>query len=1013
VRGAIPACTIDWTRVHALPVAVPPETLGAADRQAYVQSIDAGGDIPLSTHGRFNSARPGFGAARKTASNHILPGDSTAGAPATLPGAASSVVAAGAFSPAPPDPGTRVQVEAQLQRKLPFDSTSSSFSALPMPVRDLDTIRFFFRDQANPAFAGTLGLDQPGVAADDAALPDTLLETRMDGGVRIIGELDRLLLRAPVAGRFRFEPYYVFVQPDATHFNTVGPSNSGRLLVQQPMLGTAERLENTDTQVFKSRVFAFDHVDRESVAQLNNRMLTMLVAFVKPAIQAFNAEAGAEPRLAIPKSSPEVVGWMLDAVAGMLRGWTAFLSVLAWRPEDTAVKAAIPPAWFGAFAATPMHPADAKPITDVIDAIKAHDEWLQSLLFFGENVLAPRLAGFTWSEVITRAGEDPDTRRFPVTKDNPPFTPKNNDLVKQHQRLRLLDDPKLRWLPCFAGCPVGRPSRTFAAAAPPAAARTFPAGAITTYELEVLHAAGEAHTALGLGAQPAAAAAEAGRAMDLAPYSAQAIGHACTFTAQRSPADSLHTTVDWLLELTRGIHVKPLPEDGFIDLLPLLDGAGGAGHPLGDALRADDHERAVSLRRQMDALEPTPLAEDGLTWWDGEVNFTKDLAGNWEHTDPEGKPANSKPAPRTPYLDHRTRQPAPAGNSVPFMDMLLNPSGFGTFDLESAYLARARMSDPYDGPDQLPMSVLLALLEREGTKLFAPINRRVRNVTTAAAAPLIWDAVQMSDLSNWSAAVDERGRMGWMLFPYGLDSFATPRADDDRLGRPVLGTDDTAFNAVVGRVASAGVLDLGNEDAGGYIRTRVSSDWKVLPAPPAPPPPPPNPGTPRIWKRSRRAHWAGIAMMAGFFRRRQRQMHAPTDANGFSEPGWAPAPGWLPAGSSPPDLTGKSPADDEWKDYISYYSLIYLAYNTSPPTWRDLLKGAEVAKPGASPITLRDFLLFQHERHRQAIGNMVHFAIGLDAFMRLDYMTGAGRGAFPAATPDVTPVAGRAWRTVP
>jgi len=160
-------------------------------------------------------------------------------------------------------------------------------------------------------------------------------------------------------------------------------------------------------------------------------------------------------------------------------------------------------------------------------------------------------------------------------------------------------------------------------------------------------------------------------------------------------------------------------------------------------------------------------------------------------------------------------------------------------------------------------------------------------------------------------------------------------------------------------------------------------------------------------------HWAGIAMMAGFFLRRQRQMHAPTDANGFSEPGWAPAPGWLPAGSSPPDLTGKSPTDDEWKDYISYYSLIYLAYNTSPPTWRDLLKGAEVAKPGASPITLRDFLLFQHERHRQAIGNMVHFAIGLDAFMRLDYMTGAGRGAFPAATPDVTPVAGRAWRTVP
>ena len=67
-------------------------------------------------------------------------------------------------------------------------------------------------------------------------------------------------------------------------------------------------------------------------------------------------------------------------------------------------------------------------------------------------------------------------------------------------------------------------------------------------------------------------------------------------------------------------------------------------------------------------------------------------------------------------------------------------SGFGTFDLESAYLARARMNDPYDGPDVLPMSVLLALMEREGVKLFASINRRVRNAATVAAAPLVWEA---------------------------------------------------------------------------------------------------------------------------------------------------------------------------------------------------------------------------------------------------------------------------------
>jgi hypothetical protein len=165
-----------------------------------------------------------------------------------------------------------------------------------------------------------------------------------------------------------------------------------------------------------------------------------------------------------------------------------------------------------------------------------------------------------------------------------------------------------------------------------------------------------------------------------------------------------------------------------------------------------------------------------------------------------------------------------------------------------------------------------------------------------------------------------------------------------------------------------------------------------------------------VWKRSRRMHWASLSLMAGFFRQLEIQINHANVSNGFAEAGWSPDAAWLPVGSSPPDLTGKGPTDPEWKDYLTYYALIYMVYNTSTETWRKYVKGAEAARLAAgSALSLRDFLVFKHARGRHVIGNMVRFAIGLDAFLRLDYLQGKAPKDYAAATADTTPVAARGW----
>lgn len=1013
-----PGCIIDWRRVFSLPVTVPPEVLLAGRVLEYLAVLDTTANILINTFDRFQVSAPGPRQAR------VAPVGAAAGAPksilpritantgvsddfdipnSAIDGGANSVVTKSStlFSSKPPEPGNPVTVETQLQAKLSRDKHANQFTPLPIPFTGFDTIRFFFADRAAVGFAGALGLNDQGIIQADgslaAPLPFMLLATRDDDGNGQVqlGEVDRLILRAPISGRFRFEPYYLY--RSAAAFQPVGPSNSGRLIFEQPPLSTREKnTDRTKTLVYKHRYFALDHVDRASLTPIIHRHLVFHLRFFKEMNDHFAGGAAGEPRLTIEKSSSELMAAVVSDVNHLLRSWTAFLSVLRWRAQDIAVDGQIDAAWKTLFPAKELDAKNAKNLLPIVDHILTTPALLESLLFFSEKVYSPLLAGHTWMEVLdANRATDPTVPQFPVTKDQPPFTPKNaaNDLIAlQHDRLRRVEDPMCRWIGCYAGAPVGKPARVYAAAAP--AAGAFPANGLTAYEVEALHLAGTAAATLGLAAAVAAEPGPSpGRAMNLNSYAPRARGYATYFSASKIAEDSLHTVIDFLVELTQGIHFRE-KEAAFLDIHTLQNQTNGRGHPLLTVLHSDEHKKAFHLRRQMDTLRTTvvggvPLGDHSVAWWRTKLNM--DAAVPLAPTNPYKEDHSVRTLfPGVLEFDDLSAE-APSGRGI--------PSGFDEFDFTSAYLAIGRMSNPPASPP-LPLPVLLALMETEGIKLFAPINRIVRNTTTLGNT-LIWEALSRNPAHPTRSpflmpvvpiAPQFLGRGFWFSFPYGLDRFTD--------------VNEPGFRAKVNEFVTSGVLAFEpGEDLGPYITARVFSNYLLLPAVGA------RRGVPQIWKLSRRMHWAGLSVMAGFYRQLERDLNA--GANGFD----APTAAWLPVGSSPPALvrgdgSRVGPNDTEWKDFLSYYGMIYISYNSNPASlnaFRTSAAAAVAARPGGWAFTLRDFLLFQHRRDDSIIRRMCRFVIALDAYLRLNLMQGLNPVDYAATNGNATALPGNRW----
>jgi hypothetical protein len=360
-------------------------------------------------------------------------------------------------------------------------------------------------------------------------------------------------------------------------------------------------------------------------------------------------------------------------------------------------------------------------------------------------------------------------------------------------------------------------------------------------------------------------------------------------------------------------------------------------------------------------------------------------------------PAGTALSPADPFRDDRTRNAMFPG-VLEFEQLMAGaPSGFDSFDLESAYLAVTRMST--SAANRLPLAVLLAIMETEGVKLFAPVNRLAAD-TGDASKTLVWEALSRNPAFSiprlrpttvvpFPADVGPIARGLWLSWPYGLDRFALPPTDAD-------------VNARVARIAAAGVYTpAADDDPSGYIRRRVWAGPNLLPLLGA------GMGVIQIWKRSRRMHWAALSLMAGFFR--QLEVELQTGTGGYAG-SVLPSPAWLPAGASPPDLSGRTPTDTQWKDYLTYYALVYMSYNSSPATVLGLVAGATAAH-GASPLGMRDFLLFQHNRSHVVLINAVRFMIALDAYLRLDYMQRTAPRDYDKATPQTVLASARTWTT--
>lgn len=1016
-RNDIPYCDVDWARTFSLPFGVPASGITAAERIQYAVGLGAVSEIPVSTHGSFFADPPALdvrlvdGILLPRYGRDLVPSISQLQDATKVAGRVQSFGKA-AFKPIAVPSGTASAVEHLLQARLPIDDTALAFAPLPIPRLALDSIETFF-PSAPAAWKPGAPFKVPGAldaaGAPVAAVPQLLLESSDTA----LGEHDPLLLRAPVAGRFRFDPYYLFRRV-GTALEAIGPSSTGRLLVQQPPLSTARKNAGTSTEVFESRTFAFEHVTRDSVAELLHVHLMFQLCHLKALDAAHHGKAGSEARLAIPKHSAEIMDWAVSGVHRLIRSWTAFLWSLAWRIEDKALTSALPAEWAKPLAKDDLKAGDAATVVTLAKQVLDDAERLASLIYFCSNVYSRRLSGFSWSEVLELNGRNTD--RFPVPADQPPFT--GTDAAAkaaqlQHQWLRLLENPHDRWVACWAGAPLGRPAPIYAPT-PAAAGAGFPANAVTTYDLEALHAATKAGAALAVASPDTTTQAAPGRAADLSSLVAKRVGYACWFSA--GPIwNPLHTTVDWLLELTQGVH-QAEQEPGFLQLMSLVDTADAAfrGHPLVRPLGADVHERALHLRGQMNSLDGDAALRGWVDWW-GAAYGLKKVGSEWFVQDPLGNAVGDKLTPTLPYKAERT-VPAPGKRTLDHTDLNTGAiSGFDAFDIESAFLARRRMTLPPGAGPMLPLSVILALMDREGVRSFGAINRFV-TYTAAQASTLAWIATDAPLHRTASYDVPPLGhvatpaeisRIHWLSLPYGLDHFILERSPaDPRVIVDVFISDQRMRPRIVALESSPQVTTLGEENVERYLRSRMWSDWQ----PEAPPPADPKIGRPVIWKLHRRVHWAVISMMVGFFRRMELEIgQSLVDVGAFRQVGWKPV-AWFPGGMAPPILVGKAPTDIEWKDFISYYAIIYAAYNTSPANWRRILRQAEAQHLATgSSLTLRDFLLFKFDRRDAVVDHMARFAVGLDSFMRLDDADGVALDDFAARGPSTIPPDTRAW----
>ena len=1042
-----PACSIDYTRLFSLPVGIAPEKLDDTKRMQYASALRIGAELQNSTLNAYHSqsaVKPNlvtpFIYADGSGDEVLVPPENQLPTEYTGPGfdltdhTNDVVRASRTFSPPDIGPGLSLQqVAAKIEEKTFRDKVARDVSPLAMPRTAHDTLRFYWPSVPDPGFQDVLGLDLTGVLPAAGLMPpqfpEYLLETWITATTTELGEVDRLLLRSPVLGQFRFEIYYHY-RKRGDSLRIIGPSNSGRLIVKS-MLHTHES-RRSRTSLYQPVLFVFEHVDRSSVIPHIYRHLVFQLAQFGTIVDQYLSAESDEPRIAITRSKKVLFEAIKNGIHRLLKGWLAFLTTLHPTAEDQTVKAALPVEWWRLLGKARISELKLK---EIVIQIINETVWQEALLRFVRDYYAPLLSGYSWLEVLNQHAAG---LKFPLPEDELPTSADDLDQVKN---LEAVQDTSSTWIACYAGAPLGKPSPAYDETAPPAGAVSYPATTLTAYELEAAHLANRTTSMFtGIAGLAALLGPTSGQAMDLSPFTPKHRGHVSMnyiidikveVKKQEDIENNLYTLVDWLIELLQGLNVFR-DEPSVVDLLSYVDLATGNGHPLYAPLRVDEYLRAKSLRRQLDILDnikvgTKSLEQTNLDWWkkgNWGLGIGKGIlplenvlvSGNTEEhwvNDDGGSFESNPPGPSNPYQKKNTMFPKSGTTrilkGIVAVDKghILRPSGFDEFDIYSAYLAQSRMLNPITNKNDLPMPVILALMEREGLRFFAFLNRLVNN-TTRRNKTISWSPWDGNDQrpSNADDYTNKRlARFFWFGWPYGLDRMILKPVSKYK-------TDDE-FDTELNSLLTDGILKTmaPGEHMRKYIEDRIEANWISAGG---------GIGRPVIWKRARRAHWAFISLMAGWYQHVQKSIHE--QSNEYKRE-WDyqnhPGVDWLL--SDVIDLAGEDlgktvlPDDEKWRHFITYYSFIYLGYNTqgaairplnrAGESWSAYIKRAEGDPARPATRSLRDHLFFFRERRRLAIHNMVRFGISLDSYMRLDCMHELTPDDFSGAMPYETYIA--------
>lgn len=864
-----------------------------------------------------------------------------------------------------------------------WDGEHAAAADLPIPQHADESLLITWDATGPRSPRPLLDAPLPGVFAEpyDPATP--LLATSTAANGELDGELDRLLLRAPVAGSVRFQRYeHVVRRPDGG-LALRRPSTTGRLVLR-----TRPLPDLTESPLRLPQRFVVENVDAASLG-------TCLAPLV---LDQFRRYAVLAADGTMPPDLPGQLGWVL-------RLW---LAVADLAPSV----ATVPGALLGALSTeiTPGARPSKGRVTAAVGAIGAHDGWA-ALSDFVARVYGPVVGGAAWGGLDPALDLDADTPLSPAQ-----LTSATGDVV-------MFQREAAGWVSCFAGAPLGRPAAVWLTGEdrqePLDAVRTHAVG-LTTFQVEALYQASSA----AAGGDPIRATGSARAAGPLTESTLRAYARpahdlepagflAVVRIAEPSLPKREYTMPDWLTEVVVGtarrVFQPPLLDAGEYTS---RDDVAHVDHPL--AALADWHGvcDAWVVRDRLNALNDDGMGARSLAWWAAHTRLA-DPSGLWPGSHLKGERLDrTAPTPKSPYSPAssgtgvRTATHSRHGNDlgnkgVTEEDRTTVRDGWDDADLASVVVASQAVRDARTSSPVHP-AVVMAVADTEGYLVFTSDNRNPQSWVEHFSSMPDKNAAFTVAGSRWQLSfMNMISRWSWTGWPYGLD-LLTKRRDWDIFQRlastGALQDMSDQFRWVIDQLRPADrdpatwLLDPAFVPAGNIERfavDRLAVRWST--------------DRPKGWgadrpqhrRLTRRLEPVGLALQAAIFQWVHQQVH--TGVGYLPGDVYHPLPEFTDPGSPPPG-PGVDSLDPERRDFVAYWALVYLAFNTTPSMWSMWARTAEQDRTRSPATRASTHLLFGVDnRHTdisadldtanrmRILGNMSRFAAALDAYLRVDF----------------------------